>query len=151
MIETRPLFELQLQVPQIADLGATPYGRRRVATVAGGRFDGERLRGTVAPAPGGDWMLLRADDVFELDVRITLQTDDGASILMSYRGLRHGPADVMAALGRGEIVDPSRYYFRIAPVFETAAPAYAWLNKIVAVGSGRRDPGGPVYRVEEVL
>jgi hypothetical protein len=151
MIQTRPLFEIQLQVPSILDIGATPLGRRRIATVTGGEFHGERLRGTVVGAPAGDWLLQRSDGVTVLDVRLLLRTDDGEHIYMSYRGLRHGPADVMARLAAGEAVDPASYYFRIAPVFETAATKYDWLNKIVAVGTGRREPTGPSYVVEEVL
>jgi hypothetical protein len=151
MIQTRPLFEIQLQVPSVVDIGATPLGRRRIAAVTGGQFHGERLRGTVVGAPAGDWLLQRADGVTVLDVRLLLRTDDGEHIYMSYRGLRHGPAEVMARLAAGETVDPATYYFRIAPVFETAATKYEWLNKVVAVGTGRREPTGPIYVVEEVL
>jgi len=151
MITTRPLFTLQLQVPQIVDIGDTPLGRRRIATVAGGEFHGERLRGTVAATPAGDWLLQRNDGVTVLDVRLLLRTDDGDTIYMAYRGLRHGPADVMARLAAGESVDPASYYFRMAPVFETASKKYDWINRIVAVGTGRREPAGPVYSVEEVL
>jgi hypothetical protein len=151
MIKTRPLFEIRLDVPQVLDLGDTPLGRRRIATVTAGSFEGERLRGEVVGAPAGDWLLQRTDGVLVLDVRLLLRTDDGAHIYMAYRGLRHGPADVMARLAAGEAVDPASYYFRIAPVFETAASQYAWINKIVAVGTGRREPSGPVYAVEEVL
>lgn len=151
MIETRPLFQIRLQVPQVLDIGDTPLGRRRIAAVTGGEFEGERLRGTVVAAPAGDWLLQRADGVTVLDVRLLLRTDDGEHIYMSYRGLRHGPPEVMARLAAGESVDPKTYYFRIAPVFETAAPRYAWINRIVAVGTGRREASGPVYSVEEVL
>lgn len=151
MIQTRPLFEIQLQVPSIVDIGATPLGRRRIATVTGGEFHGERLRGSVLGAPAGDWLLQRSDGVTVLDVRLLLRTDDGEHIYMSYRGVRHGPADVMARLAAGETVDPATYYFRIAPVFETAAKKYEWLNKVVAVGTGRREATGPIYVVEEVL
>ena len=151
MIQTRPLFEMRLQVPQIVDIGDTPLGRRRIATVTGGSFQGERLRGEVVGAPGGDWLLQRNDGVTVLDVRLLLRTDDGEHIYMSYRGVRHGPADVMARLAAGEPVDPKAYYFRIAPVFETAAKKYEWTNKIVAVGTGRREPSGPIYSIEEVL
>ena len=151
MLKTKPLFDLQLNVPQIVDLGDTPMGRRRIATVAGGHFEGERLRGTVLAAPGGDWLLLRPDGVLVLDVRLTLRTDDEALIYMAYRGLRHGPAEVMQRLNAGEPVDPSSYYFRMTPIFETASQRYAWLNGIVAVGVGRREPTGPVYQLHEVL
>ena len=151
MIQTRPLFEIQLQVPEVIDIGDTPLGRRRIAAVSGGEFHGERLRGTVVGAPAGDWLLQRNDGVTVLDVRLVLRTDDGEHIYMAYRGVRHGPAEVMARLAKGEVVDPKTYYFRIAPVFETSAKKYDWINKIVAVGTGRREPMGPIYTVEEVL
>ena len=151
MIETRPLFDITLQVPQVLDIGETPLGRRRIATVTGGEFRGERLRGTVVGAPAGDWLLQRRDGATVLDVRLLLRTDDGEHIYMFYRGVRHGPPEVMARLAAGESVDPQAYYFRIAPVFETAAKKYDWINRIVAVGTGRREPAGPVYSVHEVL
>lgn len=151
MIETRPLFELRLHVPHIVDIGDTPQGRRRIAVVAGGSFRGERLNGTVVAAPAGDWIVQRGDGVTALDVRLLLRTDDGEHIYMTYRGLRHGPADVMARLAAGQPVDPSTYYFRIAPSFETSARKYEWINKLLAVGVGHREPDGPTYRIEEVL
>ena len=92
MIQTRPLFEMRLHVPQVVDIGDTPLGRRRIATVTGGSFDGERLRGEVVGTPAGDWLLQRNDGVTVLDVRLLLRTDDGEHIYMSYRGVRHGPA-----------------------------------------------------------
>jgi hypothetical protein len=108
------------------------------------------MRGKVLPG-GGDWTLLRADGVLELDLRVTLQTDDGALIHMASFGLRHGPADVIAAIGRGERVDPATYYFRTFPRFETAHPQYAFLNRLVAITTGDRRPEGPVYTIDEVL
>jgi hypothetical protein len=70
---------------------------------------------------------------------------------MTYRGLRHGPPEVMDKLNRGEPVDPSTYYFRIAVAFETAAAKYAWLNSAAFIGTGDRTPTGPIYDVFEVL
>jgi len=151
MIQTRHLFTLTADVPRIVDLGATPQGTRRIATVTGGTFQGGRLRGTLQAAPGGDWILVRPDGATILDVRVTLETDDHQLIYMTYRGVRHGPADVMARLAKGEPVDPASYYFRTTPVFETASPRYDWLNRIVAVATGRREASGPVYEVYEVL
>lgn len=151
MIHTRPLFDLTLSVPAIEDLGETPRGIRKIATVAGGSFTGERLSGTVKASPGGDWLLLRSDGVLCLDVRLTLQTDDDASIYMSYRGLRHGPKDVIDRLNKGEPVDPALYYFRSVPVFETSSAKHSWLNRAIFVATGRREASGPVYEVHEVL
>jgi hypothetical protein len=93
----------------------------------------------------------RADGATALDVRLVLKTKDDALIGMTYLGLRHGPPDVMARIDRGEEVDPASYYFRVSPFFETAAPNYLWLNRVVAVGIGHRTSGGPIYSIFELL
>jgi hypothetical protein len=149
-IRTTHLFKMTLEVAGMQTIGATPAGNRRIGLVAGGTFEGTRLRGKVLPG-GADWIVVRPDGVTTLDVRLVLETDDGAAIGMTYRGLRHGPAAVMDKLNRGEIVDPNTYYFRIAVAFETAAPKYAWLNSAAFIGTGDRTPGGPIYDVFEVL
>ena len=86
-----------------------------------------------------------------MELRLTLRTDDGALVSMESFGLRHGPPEVIAAIGRGEVMDASTYYFRTTPRFETAHPAYAFLNRVVAVASGDRRPEGPIYTIHEVL
>src|SRR5438105_5156632 len=118
---SRLLMRLEIFVPPPKKLGVVPHGTRVIAPIASGSFEGPRLRGTVLPG-GGDWTLLRGDGVLELDLRLTLETDDGALIHMTSFGLRHGPPDVMAALARGETVDPSTDYFRTTPRFETGHP-----------------------------
>lgn len=130
--------------------GAVPYGVRSFVPVTGGDFAGPRLRGRILPG-GGDWLLLRSDGVLELDLRITLETDDHALIYMTFQGLRHSLPEVIAAFSRGEVVDPTRYYFRTVPRFETSTEAYIFLNRIVAVGVGETRPGGAVHRIDEIL
>jgi hypothetical protein len=100
---------------------------------------------------GVDWTLLRSDGVLELDLMLTLETDDGALISLRSFGLRYGPPEVMAALGRGEQVDPASYYFRTTPRFETGTAKYAYLNTLLAIASGDRRPTGPVYTIDEIL
>src|SRR5437667_2786985 len=134
----------------VQTFGAVPHGTRVTAPIASGHFEGRRLGGKVL-AGGGDWTLLREDGVLELDLRLTLETDDGALINMSSFGLRHGPPEVMVALARGESVDPSTYYFRTTPRFETGHPKYAFLNRLLAVSSGDRRAEGPIYTIDEIL
>ncbi len=150
-IRTAHLFTVTLEVGPMADLGKTPYGTRRIATVNGGTFTGKELSGTVERTPAGDWLLLRSDNVLMLDVRLTLRTNDDHLVYMTYRGMRHGPPWVMDRLNKGEKVDPSEYYFRTTPYFETASEKYSWLNRIVTVATGRREPTGPIYDVFQVL
>ena len=150
-ISTAHLFDMHLNVdPDLVNTGPGPYGTRIIAAITGGTFEGERLKGIVQPG-GGDWILNRADAVTELNVRLTLQTGDGAAIYMSYRGFRHGPADVLQRLANGEEVDPSAYYQRAVPFYETGDERYAWLTRSVSVATGWRRPDGPSYRVFEIL
>jgi hypothetical protein len=149
-VVTKPLFVMRLDVRPIIAVGATPGANRRIGIVPGGEFEGQRLSGVVLDG-GSDWQAVRADGSTSLDVRLVLKTNDDALITMSYKGLRHGPADVIQRLESGEVVDASTYYFRIAPRFETAAPRYDFLNRVLAVGVGHRQAGGPVYSIFEVL
>ena len=149
-IRTAPLMTMRLTVNGMQMVGATPNGGRRVGLVGGGTFEGPKLKGIILPG-GADWIMARPDGSTTLDVRIVLETDDGATIGMTYRGMRHGPAEVMDKVNMGEFVDPALYYFRTAVFFETAAPKYDWLNRVIAIGTGSRPPEGPVYDVFEVL
>jgi hypothetical protein len=150
IMNSRLLVTVTLAVGPAQRLGTVPHGTRSIVPVIGGDFEGPQLRGKVLPG-GADWLLLRSDGVLELDLRITLETDDHALIHMTFQGLRHGPPDVFAALGRGEVVDPTSYYFRTLPRFETSAERYAFLNRIIAVGVGETRPGRAVHRIDEIL
>lgn len=149
-VRTRPLFVMRLDVRKLQIVGATPGGERRIGVVPGGAFAGERLSGDVLDG-GSDWQTVRADGVTALNVRLVLKTRDEALIGMTYQGLRHGPPDVMQRIANGEVVDPASYYFRINPLFETAAAKYDWINRVVAIGIGHRRADGPIYSVFEVL
>src|ERR1700722_5898623 len=113
-VRTRPLFVMHLKVRPLVIVGATPGVDRRIGLVAGGSFEGERLSGQVIDG-GSDWQAVRADGSTTLDVRLVLKTNEDAMIAMTYRGLRHGPTDVITRMERGEAVDPETYYFRINP------------------------------------
>lgn len=145
------LFTAKFDVATPTVLENTPYGTRIIAGISGGTFEGPKMKGIVAPVPAGDWILIRNDGTWQMDVRLTLVTDDEEHIFMTYRGVRHGPAEVLERLSKGEPVDPSEYYFRNTPWFETGSEKYDWLNRIVAVATGHRFPEGPSYKVYEIL
>jgi hypothetical protein len=149
-VRTRSLFVMRLDVRPLQIVGAASGAYRRVGVVPSGAFEGERLSGKVLDG-GVDWQNVRNDGSVTLDARLVLKTADDALIGMTYRGLRQGSPDVIARVEKGEAVDPADYYFRIAPLFETAAPPYAWLNNVVAIGIGHRGTDGPVYSIFEVL
>jgi hypothetical protein len=148
MIRTEFLCKIHVTLEPVRDLGDTPLGRRRIIGITGGSFSG-RLSGRVLPG-GADWQIVRADGTADLDARYTLETSDGALIYVNNRGYRHGPKDVIARLVKGEDLDPALYYMRTTPWFETSAPAYDWLNRIVCVGTGARRPAGVELELFEV-
>jgi hypothetical protein len=133
-MNARPLMRLRLTTGATDEIGQTPHGRLSIFPVIGGSFEGERLRGTVL-AGGGDWVTAVADGTLELDLRVTLETDDGALIHMTFTGVR----------------DDANHYFRTLPRFETAVPKYAFLNRLLAVGIGEIHSDGPVHAIEEIL
>lgn len=139
-----PLARFRVELAPVKDLGVTPWGRRRVIDVLGGSFEGPRLSGEVLPG-GADWQVVRTDGSAGIDSRYTLRTHDDALVYLQTQGVRHGPPDVIAALGRGEPVDPAGYYFRLSVTFETAAPGYLWLNHTLAVASGLRADSAVIY------
>jgi hypothetical protein len=148
-LRLRPLFSLQLEIGAIQKVG-TPGAGLVIGVVTGGLFGGPRLRGRVLPG-GSDWQRVLPDGSLRLDCRIVLETAEGALIAMTYRGIRAGPADVLARLAAGETVRADEYYLRVNPLFETGSSEHAWLNRVVAVGSGARLPTGPLYNLFEVL
>jgi hypothetical protein len=136
-MRSRPLMTLRLSTAPTQNVGAGPRGTRLTFPITGGSFEGDRLRGKVLPG-GGDWVLERPDGVLELDLRITLETDDGALIYMTFEGIRDDGAK-------------GSPYFRTLPRFETADPKYSFLNRLLAMGAGEIGADGPVHEIEELL
>lgn len=149
-LRTRPLFTLRLDVRPPQLVGTTPTTYRRIGVISGGWFRGERLSGQVLDG-GCDWQTVRNDGATTLDVRIVLRTQDDALIGMTYRGLRHGPPEVLKRLDKGEVVDPASYYLRVNALFEASVAKYDWINRVVAIGIGHRFADGPIYNILEVL
>jgi hypothetical protein len=150
MLGKEPIFTIHAELADIMNLGRTPFGERRVIGILSGSVQGPRLQGRILPG-GADWQLIRGDGVANISARYIIETDAGARILVSSDGLRHGPPDVMEGLARGDSVDSALYYFRTVMRFETADPAVAWLNRILALARGQRETRAvrlDVYEVE---
>ncbi|WP_395019950.1 DUF3237 domain-containing protein [Dongia sp.] len=150
-IRTQFLFRLSLEVGAHHVMGSTPFGKRRVAPIAGGTFEGPQLSGIVLPG-GTDWITEDAAGCwFRINVRVPLRTEAGDLLAMAYQGFRSGTAEVLAKVSRGEAVDADSYYYRVSGSFETASPNLARLNTLVIVATGWRTSVGPGYDVFEVL
>ncbi len=142
-LEPMARFEVELGKP--FELEETSrLGRRRIIPIVGGRFHGPLISGEILDN-GADWQVASPDGVAHIDTRYLLRLADGALAYLQTRGFRHGPADVISALARGEDVDPARYYFRVTLHFETASPRFGWLNHTLGLGSAIRRANAVVY------
>ncbi len=137
MLSKQPIFNIRAELGEIVEAGRTPYGGRRVIEILGGTVTG-RVNGKIMTG-GADWQIIRTDGVADVQARYVLETDTGARILVTSNGLRHGPAEVLERIARGDDVDPSLYYFRTVMRFEASDPSLDWLNRIIGIARGRRD------------
>lgn len=123
------------------EVGPTPTGTRRVVPIAGGTVGGPFLTGTVLPG-GADWQVVLPDGTAIIDARYTLRVVDSTGgtrlVSISTAGVRSGPAEVLAAIGRGEPVDPREYYFRFTATVSTASDEHQWLTGSVLVATAAR-------------
>jgi hypothetical protein len=147
-LELLVTYRAELKPP--VEVGKGPFGVRSIFDVTGGVAEGPRLRGRLLPS-GGDWLLVDEGGTGRLDVRGTLETDDGARIYIQYHGVMKINEKVLSALAEGESTEYGDTYFMTQPRFETGDPRYDWLNRVVAVAEGRLLPSAVEYRVYELL
>jgi hypothetical protein len=115
------VYRLEATLGQPLDLGKGSQRHRRIVPLTGGTFTGPQLRGKLLAGASGDWQTVLPDGTALGDIRYTLQTDAGELLYVQSRGVRHGSAEVLARLGRGEDVDASEYTFRTSTKIEAAA------------------------------
>jgi hypothetical protein len=141
------VLRLDASLGQALDLGSVAQGLRRIVPLTGGTFAGPVLNGTLIPGASADWQIVLPDGTALGDIRCTLQTDRGDLLYVRSQGVRHGSADVLARLGRGEEVEAGEYVFRTSTQIETATPDLDWLNKGVFLSVGGRQSAGVSYEI----
>jgi Protein of unknown function (DUF3237) len=139
------VYRLEAVLGEPLDFGEVSQGHRRIVPQIGGSFEGPDVKGKLLPGASADWQIVLPDGTVLGDIRYTLQTDDGALLYVQSRGVRHGSAEVLARLARGEDVDASEYTFRTSTQIETASARLDWLNKGVFVSVGGRLQGAVIY------
>ena len=139
------VYRLEAVLGEPLDLGEVSQGHRRIVPQIGGTFEGPDVKGKLLPGVSADWQIVLQDGTAIADIRYTLETDDGALLYVRSRGVRHGSAEVLARLARGEDVDASEYTFRTSTQIETASKRLDWLNKGVFISVGGRLQGSVIY------
>ncbi len=148
--DLRHFCTLEVHAGPVRNLGMGRLGQRRVVPIIGGTVSGPRLNGKILPG-GGDWMTVGHDGVALMDARYVVETADGALVEVIDQGYRHGPEDVMKSLVAAEPTSPESYYMRSSVRLEAGDAAYAFVNRMVFVGTGAKTPTGvqiEVYSVE---
>lgn len=148
-IDTEFVFEVRAQVAEPLVVGPSAKGLRRIVPILGGSFEGPGLSGIVVPG-GADWQYVRPDGVLAIEAKYTLQADDGSLIMVSNRGMRHGPPEVIERIFRGEPVPRDAYYFRSIPEFEAPVGPHDWLNKSLFIGTAERRIDAAIVQVYRV-
>jgi len=132
-----PMAQVRCEVGALVSLGAAKHGERRYVPLLGGTVAGPELNGTIVEG-GVDWQVNRADGVLDIAAHYVIRTVDGALIEVQSDGMRHGAPEVMARLARGDPVARDEYFFRTLMRFQTGAPQWLHLNKVMALAVGQR-------------
>ena len=135
------VYRLEATLGEPLDLGDLARAARRIVPLTGGA----ELNGKLLPGSSADWQTVLPDGTALSDIRYSPETDEGDLLYVQSRSMRHGSADVLARLARGQDAGASEYTFRTSTQIETAAPGLEWLNKGVFIGVGARQPGGVIY------
>jgi hypothetical protein len=139
-------FAVKATLRQPLPIGTGPIGTRMYYDVAGGEITGDRLRGKILG--GGEWALIGPDGFLRVDVRLQVETHDGAFLYIQYVGLLEANEAVQGALAGGTGTEFGDQYFFTNPRIETGDERYAWLNTTFFIGEGRILPDlGVEYRV----
>jgi Protein of unknown function (DUF3237) len=144
------VYRLEATLGQPLDLGDVAQGHRRIVPLTGGAFTGPEINGKLLPGASADWQIVLPDGTALGDIRYTLQTDRGDLLYVQSRGVRHGSAEILTRLARGEDVDASEYTFRTSTQIETGAADLDWLNKGVFISVGARQLRGVIYETHLV-
>ncbi len=150
-VGSRFAFEANVSVATPLVVGPATLGLRRIVPITGGTVSGPRFNGRVVPG-GADWQFVRPDGVLQIEAKYTLESSDGVLVMVTNRGMRHGPPAVLERIARGEPVAPSDYYFRTSADFEAPSESkYAWMNRAIFIGVAERKASAAVIRFYEVL
>lgn len=132
-------FTATVLVAAPVEMGQADGGRKRFIAITGGKVEGPRLTGEVLNA-GGDWQVIEPTGLARVEAHYFLKASDGTVIEVTNPGVRVASPEVTERLAKGELVDPSEYYFRTTPSFKVTNGPHEWLRRGAFVAGGVRKP-----------
>lgn len=132
-------FSVNVEVAKPVEQGPVDGGQRRFIEITGGTVYGPMLQGEVMHG-GGDWQTVFSGGFTDILARYFLKLEDGTVVEVTNPGVRVASEKVITQLSKGEVVDPSKYYFRTTPTFKVTGDKYNWLTRHVFVARGIRNP-----------
>lgn len=145
------IFSIEIKVDNPIVVGQDDIvGRRQLIPIISGEVSGKDFNGKVLPG-GIDSQIIRPDGKCELSARYAIQLDDGTSIYIENNGIRTVPVEYVEDVKNGKFVDPSVYYFRTVPTFETYNPKYKWLMDYIFVCYATRLPENVLLKFYKVI
>jgi len=133
------VFTARVTVASPVEMGQADGGRKRFIPITGGSVTGPKLTGEVLNG-GGDWQVIESGGLVRVEAHYFLKASDGTVIEVTNPGVRVASAEVTEQLAKGELVDPSAYYFRTTPSFKVTSGPHDWLRRSVFVARGIRKP-----------
>jgi hypothetical protein len=131
----RPLCHVAYELAEPIAVSSGPTGSRMIGEITSARFEGDRLKASLKGRAAADWAFVEPSGRVLVDARVTLETDDGATILVTYTGRMNAEtAGVYSAM-----------------YFETGDPRYQWLTRILGVAKGSFAGDNLEYEVYEVV
>jgi hypothetical protein len=132
-------FTATVYVAAPVEMGQADGGRKRFIAITGGKVEGPKLSGEVLNG-SGDWQVIESGGLARVEARYFLKASDGTVIEVTNPGVRVASPEVTERLAKGEMVDPSEYYFRTTPSFKVQAGAFDWMRRNAFVARGVRRP-----------
>ncbi len=134
-LELIPLCRAVIQVSETAVLENTPTGSLMIGEIASSTWVGERFSAHQKGRAAADWLNVTPDGTAMIDVRLTLETDEGELVLVEYTGRTHMETGFAYS----------------CPTFRTGAPRLRWLNSVQAVAKGIFDPDAMTVTYPEIF
>ena len=130
------IYQLEVAGPLESRDGAGANPRRRYWQMSRAILEGPHINASSA-MPGIDWFTPYPNGNGRPHVRLPFHTNDGALLLLEYRGIVEASKAFLRAVEEDTPTQWEDQYMRMALTFDTASPRYQWLVDSLFIARGR--------------